>query len=1141
MKRSSVLLGRLGSAAVVAAVVAATVLGGTASASATSAPAAASRPSDGLVKVIVTLKNQHPEAPASKAGAGHRAAVLGGDQAPVRSQIAALGGTTTHAYATVNAVAATVPADSVPTLSTDPSVAGVVPDLIWRLTPRVKDGATAGTQLSPPTQKVCPTDAAKPLLEPEALALTHTASDDPNALTARALGYDGAGVKVGFIADGLDIDQPDFIRADGSHVITDYQDFSGDGTNAPSDGAEAFGDASSIAAQGRVAYDLSTYVSAAHPLPAGCTIRVQGMAPGASMVALKVFSNALLTAPTSTIIQAIDWAVNVDHVDVLNESFGSNPYPDNAEDPISLFNHDAVDAGVTVVASTGDSGSGNTSGTGSTDPWVIGAGASTSEQIYAQNTFYGFQLGNGRWTSNQLSSLSSGGISQTRRVPDLLAPGDLNWAVCSDQLDANGDPLYGGCSDDNSNPTNLLNFGGTSESSPFTAGAAALVIQSFRKAHAGASPTPQQIRQILDSSADDLGLPADLQGAGLLNSYRAVQLAASVDHAPAGPVGSGLLLSDTQTDAVAGPGQSVTKQITVSNQGVGVQRVTAQLRAVDEVTGRQTQTVTLPATTPTTFVDGYGITRKYVTMTFKVPVGTDRLAATISWPGPAGKIVRISLLDPQKTYSGYSLPQGTGNFGRIELHDPAPGTWTAIVWTGASAAGYTGPTALTTTDYVDRSAGAVTPSSFILPPGGKQTLTIRTTAPQASAVASSLVLTGRFGAKTTASFVVQAVQKVRPDKAATFSGTFSTGNGRDYSPAQTETYLFDVPAGARDLDVSLAQSGTPANPVVAHLSDPSGEPIDTTLNQRQDSSGTVVDNGLQIEHANPVPGVWQLTVELENPVAGAALPQHFSGVVALNRVRVSTKGIPNSRRTVISKKRGSIQTITIHNTGPAPRQYFVDARLLTDQDYPLVATQAADPSDPFTATIALPLNTETVPAWLVPTQTRRLTVGAAATDPITFDLMPLDNPTALNAPSSPDIESSTGTSATATHTAHPVASALWAAFPSLIGPTPADGADPGQTSMQAVATTKAFYRDVTSSTGDPLLGTVDPSAPGATPVTIPAGGEATITVHLTPSGRIGSAVQGFLYVDTLQPTGVEGMSSYTDESAALPFHFTIGG
>ncbi len=68
---------------------------------------------------------------------------------------------------------------------------------------------------------------------------------------------DGTGVKVAFIADGVDINNPDFIRANGDHVFVDYQDFSGDGPDAPSGAAEAFGDASAIAAQGRQTYDLA--------------------------------------------------------------------------------------------------------------------------------------------------------------------------------------------------------------------------------------------------------------------------------------------------------------------------------------------------------------------------------------------------------------------------------------------------------------------------------------------------------------------------------------------------------------------------------------------------------------------------------------------------------------------------------------------------------------------------------------------------------------------------------------------------------------------------------------------------------------------------------------------------------------------
>src|SRR4029453_4278970 len=143
----------------------------------------------------------------------------------------------------------------------------------------------AARRPEPPPARVanhtCPTAPPKPLLEPEALDLTHTTQ-------AHRIST-GMGVRVAFLADGVDPNNADFIRPDGSHFFVDYQDFSGEGPFAPTGGAEAFGDASSIAAQGRQVYDLADYVNPPHPLPPGCTIRVLGMAPDAELVGLKIF------------------------------------------------------------------------------------------------------------------------------------------------------------------------------------------------------------------------------------------------------------------------------------------------------------------------------------------------------------------------------------------------------------------------------------------------------------------------------------------------------------------------------------------------------------------------------------------------------------------------------------------------------------------------------------------------------------------------------------------------------------------------------------------------------------------------------------------------------------------------------------
>lgn len=467
---------------------------------------------------------------------------------------------------------------------------------------------------------------------------------------------------VAFLADGLDVNNPDFIRADGSHVFVDYQDFSGDGANAPTYGAEAFGDASSIAAQGRQVYDLSTYVNPAHPLPAGCTIRIQGMAPDASLVGLKIFPSGGF-AFSSAILAALDWAVTNDHADVINESFGSNQFPDTGDDPTALFNEQLIRGGVTVVASSGDEGPENTIGSPASSPGVISVGGTTSFRSYAQTTESGFQLSNGSYRDNAISGLSSSGFTQAGRTIDLVAPGDLGWALCTPDPD-----LFGGCFNNAGEPSSIEEFGGTSQSSPFVAGAAALVIQAYRDSHGGSSPSPDLVRRLLTSTANDLGLPAQLQGAGLLDSLRAVQAARSFP-APSrtAPAGHGDLVASTnQINLTAAPGGVATAHLSVTNASSKATVVTAVPRSVGRVLSRGDQTVALAAATDPKFIDSFGTARAFTKTTFPVPAGADHLRASIAWANPVA-IVRLILLDPAGDYAGFSIPQ-RGHLDRRPLH-----------------------------------------------------------------------------------------------------------------------------------------------------------------------------------------------------------------------------------------------------------------------------------------------------------------------------------------------------------------------------------------------------------------------------------------------------------------------------------------
>ena len=156
--------------------------------------------------------------------------------------------------------------------------------------------------------------------------------------------------------------------------------------------------------------------------------------PARASLGLDVFSERART--TSNFIQAIDYAVH-HGVKVLNESFGSNPFPDTAQDATRIADDAAVAAGVTVVVSSGDAGVTSTLGSPSTDPNadqrrsvddVPRVSAAHQGGIDAKVPI----ATNGTWINNNISSISSGGFSQSGgNTVNLVAPGDLNWIDCS--------------------------------------------------------------------------------------------------------------------------------------------------------------------------------------------------------------------------------------------------------------------------------------------------------------------------------------------------------------------------------------------------------------------------------------------------------------------------------------------------------------------------------------------------------------------------------------------------------------------------------------------------------------------------------------------------------------------------------------
>ena len=541
---------------------------------------AAVRTSGSAKQMIVILRDQNSAlAPRS----AERKAAVRTEQAPIVRSLLESGATDISSLSVINALVAKMSPGEARLLAANPAVAQVLPNAV--IPGPIPSSRPVAVQrrakvLHNPTSKVtvnttCGT-AHNPQLNPEALTNINATPDQLGTI-------DGAGVTVAIIADGLDPTNPDFQRnavygTAGEPVVKEY-DFSSDGADAPTPGAEAFGDASSIAAQGNAVYDLSQYVSPAHPLPTGCDIKIVGVAPGADVEALKVFATNNDTT-TSGFLQAINYAVT-SGAKVINESFGSTSFPDTALDVTRDADDAAVAAGVTVVVSSGDAGITSTIGSPATDPNVISVGASTTFRSYTQLTYGGINdpNANGAYVDNNISSLSSGGYTQAGNTVDLVAPGDLNWALCT------SNPLYADCDNENDAGSPIELFGGTSESAPLTAGAAADVIQAYASTHDGTDPSPALVKQILMSTATDIGAPATEQGAGLLNVLAAVKEAKSVyggdgANKTSSSSGGGLLLNPGQINVIQDPGDVSNQSVHVTNTGDNAVTVNLSTRSL---------------------------------------------------------------------------------------------------------------------------------------------------------------------------------------------------------------------------------------------------------------------------------------------------------------------------------------------------------------------------------------------------------------------------------------------------------------------------------------------------------------------------------------------------------------------------------
>ena len=791
-------------------------------------------------------------------------------------------------------------------------------------------------------------------------------------------------------------------------------------------------------------------------------------------------------------------------MNVINESFGDNEFPDTTQDVIKLFDNAAVAAGTTVAASTGDSGTMSTIGSPATDPGVISVGASTQFQMYAQSNYGLARYFSTGWLDDNISGLSSSGYTEQGATVDLVAPGDLSWASC----DANP-AEFADCSSLLGNPSPIEISGGTSESSPFAAGAAALVIQAYRKTHGGGTPSPALVKQIILSTATDLGIPSQEEGAGLLDSYKAVQLAESIGRTTR--TGDTLLESATQLDYAGLPGTSKSWPVTLTNTGDQTQTVSLRSRALGPDQNRQSGTVTLNDKTSDQLIDFADYPDNYAVFHFTVPASQSRLDVSIAYPADSVDViapVSLTLIDPKGRYAANSDPQGIGNYGNVDVRTPAAGTWTAVVndVTGADG-GFTGAVSWQAVTERFASSGTVTPSTVTINPGASKTVTYTATAPAAPGdYAAALELSSSEGGPTSIPVVLRSL--VNPAAGGVFSGVLTGGNGRQGNVGQDNYFSFTVPPGTGAISAGPGARPRPARrhrrrdrrrvpgqpgrqrrrlgPELRHH--PGGE-----RNHRPDAGGDPA-------HARPGHLDAGRHLHLAHPRhrGGRPVPRH--DLVRPGRP-AGGPGPARQRRPDAAAGTPDTIPVTITNTGAAPEDYFLDPRLTTTATMTLAPLTPALGAGSNTST--LPLGAAGPPEYWVPSHSTSVTVRQTSTRPAMTDLSPYaGDPDVASAALS--TSSLCGASATAAYTAPAadVTSGLWQPEPTECGPYPTPATAAKATDAVTV-TSLAFDRAMSVATGDLQQLANGPGAytkVSEDVVQLSPGATATVNVVIKPSG-----------------------------------------
>jgi serine protease AprX len=230
--------------------------------------------------------------------------------------------------------------------------------------------------------------------------------------------------------------------------------------------------------------------------------RYAGVAPGARLLGLSAGDLNLMY-----VLSGFDYLLEKRvkyNVRVVNCSFSANTVFD-LNDPVNVATRMLTDAGVNVVFSAGNTGSGNgTMNPYAVAPWVIGVGATDASGVLADYS-------------------SRGNFGDALQHPSLVAPGTNVISLRSGPT-VTGVSGIAGADTKRLSPTELPYYTtatGTSFSAPQVAGAIALMLEM------NPNLTPADVKDILSRTATPMPRYFFHEaGAGMLNTYAAVLEAA---------------------------------------------------------------------------------------------------------------------------------------------------------------------------------------------------------------------------------------------------------------------------------------------------------------------------------------------------------------------------------------------------------------------------------------------------------------------------------------------------------------------------------------------------------------------------------------------------------------------------------------